>query len=213
MTRLNFNKKEKTMNNTQKNWEKIEQGLESLFGDIGLNAVQIKGYKDVLQNFDWKDAMQAARHFSNYRHEYKMAATRWPYVGELRDILKKWNVEPSVFDNLQLPSRAETDFKASVQSFGGWYSQWMQKYPEHPLVKPERAMYRQGEFNKRVQEFWDNSPELQKSFKGCLWHVRATLFYQRGLHKEFEEWMITGEETPLPENPTEYMKEKLKKYS
>jgi hypothetical protein len=141
--------------------------------------------------------LAAAREFSNNRHKYKQAAKRWPWVGELQDTLRDWSVKPSVFDNMQIESEEQAAFKSKAVNFSAWYKEWVHGWPDR-IGTPSAAMAarltsRVGQFDAMRKQYLKDNQRLADKFKDAPFYVTATLFYDNGGAKAFENWLLNGE--------------------
>lgn len=196
----------------KENRKKIIDAMNALFKNYQKpNSVEIKGYTDAFGTYGFLDVMEACRYFSNNRHEYKIAHNRWPYVGELQDLLKRWGTKPSVFDYVALPSPDTEDFNTLCNEFGQWYGKWILNWPDAEGVNIKKCLGRAGEFSTRVTQFWLGQDKLKEKYPDAGFGTQAALFYKQGGCSEFEAYLLEGENPPLPANPSEYIKNEFNK--
>lgn len=196
----------------KENQKKIIDGMNALFKNYQKpNSVEIKGYTDALGTYDFLSVMEACRYFSNNRHEYQIAHNRWPYVGELQDLFKRWGTKPSVFDNVALPSPDVEDFNNLCNEFEQWYGNWIVKWPDFEGVNIKKCLCRADNFNMRVKNFWMNEDELKKKNPDADFSTKAVLFYKNGGCADFETYLMEGENPPPLKDPLAYINDKLNK--
>lgn len=108
----------------KQNEQKIMQYMAALFGtDEAPNPVQMKGLTDLVGGYAVSDVMIAARHFDNNRHQYKAASKRWPYAGEIMDLIKSWRAKPLDFGVHKIENRNGKE-SARSQAYN-WHDSWL----------------------------------------------------------------------------------------